>query len=218
MSISLRFFFSYFDVAEVGKEYKIGDHKHEMTDDQLSRILHVSGGHQRMLSVSRCYRLTDKGFRHLSLATSMWFLDISYTSCVDLAPLAACKFLRSLNISGLAVSNYDSLGLIPSLELLSASFSGIASTAPLSALTNLRALNLGFTQVQDISGIRTCTRLEELLLDCSKVDSAEEVAKTLTALPQLRLLGIGETSLMNESRALKMAMPRGAVMHTLSST
>lgn len=218
MSISQRFFYNYFDVVEAGNEFKIGDHKHELTDTQLGRICRLTGGHQRSLSLNRCMRLTDVGFKDMSLLTAIWYLDLSYTKCADVSPLASCKYLKSLNLSGLHLSDYIALSLLPSLEVLSLSFGSISTTVPLSHLTKLRSLNLGFTKVQDISGVEPCTRLEELLLDCTQISSAAEVGRVVQQLPQLRLLGVGNTPCAQEKKALQLALPHGAVLHTLTSS
>lgn len=218
MSMSQRFFYQYFNIMEVGKEYKIGDEQLDLTDQQLSRISRLTGGHQRCMSLARCALITDIGFQNLSFLTAIWFLDISYTQCVDISPLQSCKCIKSLNISGLKLTDYGALASIPSLELLSLSFGTIESTAPLSALSKLRSLNLGFTRVHDVSGVESCTRLEELLLDASKVTSAEDLGRVVQKLPQLRLLSVGETPCAAETRALRIAMPRNAVIHLYSST
>jgi hypothetical protein len=226
MSVSQRFFFGYFNVVEVGQEFKLGDHKHDMTDAYLSRLLHLTGGHQRTVSLARCYRLTSAGFQDLSLLTALWHLDISYTACSDIRPLRKCTCLRSLNISGLSLGSYGVLAELTTLEVLCASFCAIQSTAPLGKLTRLRSLNLGFTQVADTAGLAPCARLEELLLDGSQVQCAAALAKTVAQLPRLRLLGVGATPCAGagEKRVLQASMPPGGarggggVVHTHSST
>ena len=183
MSVSQRFYFNYFDVTTDNKEA----HKFEMTNEYLHRMLSVSGAHQRSISLSRCYRLTSPAaYQSLSLCTNVWFVDLSYSTCENIAPLVTCTVLRSLVLSGLRIADYTPLQRMISLELLSMSFSDVVSIEPLSELRRLRSLNLEHTCVVDISPIKMCTRLEELLLDSSKVCEVSSALQVFSKLPHLR--------------------------------
>jgi hypothetical protein len=121
MSASHRFFFNYFDVLNKNKT----GHKFEMTDEYLEHLLSITGGHQRALSLCRCYRLSSRGFYPIQSCSAIWFIDLSYTKCDSVSFLSSCVVLRSLVLSGLTISDYSPLSALTSLELLSLSNSNV---------------------------------------------------------------------------------------------
>lgn len=188
-------------VPEVPKDHN------KLNDEAFKKIITINGGHQRVISVARCPRLSSRIFDCLSMCKGLVYLNISYTSISDLSPLTHCEVLRALVAAGVRCSSYIDLQYLTSLELLNLAFSSIVNTDSLRDLIRLRSLDLGHTLINSLSGVERLTRLEELLIDTTALseECLPRVSQQLKTMRQLRLVNVGDTLLSRSHRDLLSA-------------
>ena len=167
--------------------------KSDVTDVHFNKIISAGGAHQRLIDCSRCTRIKSNSFNLFSLCTFINFIDLSFTNCLDISPIIQnCRFLKSLNISGLRLVSFEPLEEATSLELLNLCKTNITSLVSLKNLTKLRYLDLGQTEVINIDCIVVMTKLAYLSLDSCDILSESSVLHTLPELKSIKILNIAE--------------------------
>lgn len=180
-----------------------------VTDDIFTKVIMVSGRHQRMLDLSRCDLITSGLFSKLSLCRGLRYLDVSYTKFANIACVAEnCLVLQSLFLAGLQLPSYNALSQLTTLQLLNLNFSNIKDLSPLTPLCRLRSLDLGNTPVTCLTSLITCTRLEELILDATGIPVSKANLESLSALKSMKLLNIAATALISCIEELTSCIPK----------
>jgi hypothetical protein len=152
------------------------DDKIDLTNDVFDSVYRKIGAHQIHLDISRCMRLTHETISStISVGVSLMYLDISYTHVMDISLIcSSCLAIRVLSLAGLNLvdSKYQSITALQSLEVLSLRSSNISDIKAISFLPLLRSLDLGSTSFSSVESLVNLGRLEELLLDDSRVTDA----------------------------------------------
>jgi Leucine-rich repeat (LRR) protein len=175
--------------------------KDQVTDALFRQIIGIIGGHQLVIDISRCKRLSQSIFSQLILCRGLQFLDLSWTSFTDLSILSELSGLKSLILSGNKLSNLSDIKFLPQLELVSLRYTDIESLLPLSNVYGLRSLDIGHCyKLLDIEGLACCTRLEELIMDSAAKRVNPEAflshcENIFSNLKELRFLSIHGTKL-----------------------
>lgn len=195
------------------------EYRKDVDDVVFTRYIRLNGAHQLFVDCSRCTRVSPRNFDQLRICESLQYLDVSFTGLHDLNIIADnLRELRALNLAGLNVQTWEPLKYITTLESLSLRLSSKVTNKavyPLKDCLRLRSLNLGYTDVSDVSFSKSLTRLEELVLDGSKMGSddggeansngdesrndgkIEKLRAVLTSLPSLRVLNLTNTPLFD---------------------
>ena len=194
--------------------YQCPTEKDSVTDDVFKSIVCVTGNHQALLDISRCYKLSPPIFNHLERCASLQYLDLSYTPIRDLMPIKSCKSLRALNICGLRLSSdisFDALQDLTSLEILLLRSSNISKGARLKELIMLRSLDIGNTKIDSIEFVSTLRRLEEFFMDniplFARASHIKHCISVLQELSSLRLLNVNGTVLDQHYEELSLIDP-----------
>jgi len=152
--------------------YQYPENRAALDDALFTSQIHLMGGHQLMVDVSRCSSVSPQKFTALKLCTAVNFLDVSFTHIESLREIAQnCTSLRSLVLAGLnsmPEDAYNQLSKLTTLECLSLRNSKNVSTKAIrniKDLVMLRSLDLGLTKITSIDCLQGLTRLEELNLD-----------------------------------------------------
>jgi hypothetical protein len=176
---------------------EIPDEADSVTDATVLRLCALSGGHQRMICVARCFRLTNNCLGNIQRCQGLQYLNLSYTGIENISPLMNLPMLRSLSLAGLNLINYEDLRWLVTLEILNLQYSNFSKPELLADFGVLRSLDLGHTSITTLNGIEKLTRLEELYLDSTRrlteptlVDS---LIISLEQLVHLKLLQIGDS-------------------------
>ena len=198
---------------------EIPDDPDKVTDAVFLRLLALCGGHERLVGVGRCFRLTNACLDNIHRCYGLQYLNLSYTQITDISPIKDLPVLRSLSLCGLNCASYDDIKWITSLEILNLNFSSISCATALQGLSLLRSLDLGHTQITTINELSTLTRLEELYLDSNiHMDSCMEVSSVgaiFEPLSSLTYLQIGNTSaLLKKAQKLALVLPPKTVIMT----
>jgi hypothetical protein len=139
-----------------------------VTDATVSRLCALTGGHQRMICVARCYRLTNLSLGNIHRCQGLQYLNLSYTGIENISPLMNLPILRSLSLAGLNLINYDELRWLVTVEILNLQYSNFSKPELLTDFCLLRSLDLGHTPITTLVGLEELTRLEELYLDSTR--------------------------------------------------
>ncbi|MBR28969.1 MAG: hypothetical protein CML46_18830 [Rhodobacteraceae bacterium] len=87
----------------------------------------------------------------LAGCTGLQSLDLGHTQVADIAPLAGCTGLQSLNLDSTQVADIAPLAGCTGLQSLGLRGTQVADIAPLAGCTGLKSLDLETTQVADIA-------------------------------------------------------------------
>ena len=118
--------------------------------------------------------------------TGVQSLLLAGTRLSNIAALASCPTLHSLDLRGTGVSDLEPLRTVTALRLLILWNTMVSDIAPLAGLTELVLLDLMETQVSDIEPLSGLTRLKVLDLMETRVSDFKPLAG-LTALESLHL-------------------------------
>ena len=101
------------------KSNEIPENKNDVKNANFVRILGMLSGICTYLNITRCKLLTSNVFNELIRCKTLMYLDLSYTSIIDISVLMLnCLDLKSLNISGCILESYEPLRNMIQLELL----------------------------------------------------------------------------------------------------
>lgn len=180
--------------------------KSEVYDSTFESVIRKVGSHQRFVDISRCYKLTSLPYGCFNMCKSLLYLDVSYTKLNDIRPITDnCTALKALNVAGIKFMDQQGshIAHLSSLEVLVLRKSNVNDISWVNKLLVLRSLDLGVLNmsVDPIFAMRNLTRLQELLLDCSKIKVPAQIDTTFTLehanilrnLPSLRLLNVCES-------------------------
>jgi hypothetical protein len=203
-----------------------GDKK-DVYDNNFEGVMRKIGPQQAFIDISRCKKLTTLPFKCFQLCKSLLYLDVSFTNLNDLSIVCYhCYDLRSLNISGIQAMdrNFSPVAKLPSLEVLTMRYSNAYNVDWIEQLSCLRSLDLGVTTIQSDPTwhIRNLTRLQELVLDCTKfpVEVTEvsppslQMIEVFSGLSSLKLLNICESSLAPHTEQIAQAVGRPTLVES----
>ena len=179
--------------------YEVPNDSDLVTDTIVLRLIALTGGHQRLINLSFCSRLTSSCLNNFYKCSGLQYLNLSYTNIENISSLINLSNLRSLSLAGLHLINYDELRWIITLEILNLSFSNFSKPELLSNFNLLRSLDFGHTPISNINGLQSLARLEELYLDSTRNISENEnqgIIHLLSNLNNLKLLQIGNSNLV----------------------
>lgn len=128
---------------------------------------------------------------------ALWVLDLSQTPLADAAPLAGFTELRSLNLSGTAVSSLSALRNLRHLRVLDLHATGVGELNPLAGMVALRKLDLSRTPVASVADLSAMHELVWLNLSRTAVADLAPLGEAVA----LRKLFLGETQ-VNDLSAL----------------
>jgi Leucine-rich repeat (LRR) protein len=188
---------------------QIPDEPDSVTDAIVLKLCALSGRHQRIISVARCYRLTNNCLENIGRCLGLQYLNLSYTKVENISPLMNLPMLRSLSLAGLVLINYEDLRWLVTVEILNLQYSNFSKPELLSDFNLLRSLDLGNTMISSISDLRRLDRLEELCLDSTKRfkdETISESIQTLQCFPDLKYLQIGNSPLVKSFHTLQQSI------------
>ena len=188
---------------------QIPDEADSVTDAIMLKLCALSGRHQRLISVARCYRLTNYCLDNIGRCLGLQYLNLSYTNIENISPLMNLPVLRSLSLAGLFLINYEDLRWLVTLEILNLQYSNFSKPELLIDFILLRSLDLGNTKISSITDLKNLVRLEELYLDSTKYLKDEmnpNSIQTLQCLPDLKYLQIGNSSLTKSCHTLRQSI------------
>lgn len=168
--------------------------KEEVDDAIFKSVISTSGGHQRFVDVSRCYLIHAQSFSLFGMCQSIEYLDVSFTQ-IDVEGLSViasnCCVLKSIQLAGTNLENYDPLSKLSQLQLVNLRASSIQQLEPLFNLLLLRSLDLGYTNITSLDPITGLTRLEELALDSCVGISNQAAKDAIFSLKGLKFVNVG---------------------------
>ena len=153
----------------------------------------------------------------ISKCTALMFVDLSFTSFLDLKVLLPLGNLKALILGGVRVNDFSTLSYFEGLEVLSLrNCQGLEHLEDVKDLVTLRALDIGHCpKILSISSLQGLTRLEELVIDSCGLQSAAHVPPSIASISmmtQLRLLNVQQTALMDHRDSLLDIMCVGSVI------
>lgn len=151
----------------------------EPSKDVLTTI--ASMENLKSLTIAQC-GLSD--ISPLTNAHNLEYLDLSYNSIGDVAPISSLPNLKTLYLAHNALTDLSALSSLSNLQDLNVSYNSLTSIAPICAnmsltsldvnhnllpslgaldnLPGLKGLNAGYNKLTDVSVLGNCTALEEL--------------------------------------------------------
>jgi Leucine-rich repeat (LRR) protein len=177
---------------------RLTDDKNKTNEQLTGLVLRRSGKHQTFLDISRCLLLGARFLNRTvpSCCPNLLYLDISYTSCDDLASVYLhCPALRTLNASGLQLMDATLNGIeeLTELEVLSIRGSNIRDISALAEAVLMRSLDLGNTTIDVVTNaFDSKERLEELLLDGCQTAFVDEIILAMSFMKRLKLVNLHE--------------------------
>jgi hypothetical protein len=106
----------------------------------------------------------------------MYALDMSWSNEHDISPLAACRSLHTVNLSGNLVTNISAAASWPLLRTLNLNCTQVSDLSVLASCQSLHTLNLADTRVSDVSALASCPSLHTLSLARTQVDDVSALA------------------------------------------
>ncbi len=118
--------------------------------------------------------------------THLTYLDLTSNSISNSSPLNALTQLKTLNLSHNSISDISAFIKLINLEVLSLINNNISDISPLAGMTQLTQLNLGGNSISDITSLAELTQLTNLSLDSNNISDISPL-KELTQLTSLGL-------------------------------
>jgi len=175
-------------------------------DTTFESVIRKIGVHQSFVDISRCTKLTTLPYGCFQMCRSLLYLDVSYTKLNDIRPITEnCTALKALNVAGINFLEEGSSNIsnLASLEVLILRGSNVNDISWVNRLQVLRSLDLGVLSITSdpVLVTRNLTRLQELLLDCTKIKAPAKIdnqftldhASVLRSMPNLRLVNVCES-------------------------
>ena len=148
----------------------------ELTLEQpgtLSELSHFTG--LRSLTVQN---VSGLDFSILSKLPNLQYLDLSgcTISSNSLQAIGGLTMLKTLKLSGCALTSVDGLSQLTALEELDLSNNIINNIGVLSLMLDLKTINLANNPITSIAGLSTCKQLEQLDISNCDVSSLSSLA------------------------------------------
>lgn len=203
--------------------------KREVYDTTFESVIRKIGVHQSFVDISRCTKLTTLPYGCFQMCRSLLYLDVSYTKLNDIRPITEnCTALKALNVAGVQfmAGGSNNISHLASLEILVLRNSNVNDIAWVNKLQVLRSLDLGVLAITSdpILVTRTLTRLQELLLDCTKIKAPAKIdnqftldhASVLRSMPNLRLVNVCESDWVDWVEYIKHVLGRPICVQPVS--